>query len=714
MNPNDKDSKQQLRAAAEAELAQRAPGLTLGEGDAQRLLLELQVHQIELEMQNEALRRTQDALEESRDQYVDLYEFAPVGYLTLSGDGLIEKINLTGTRLLGAERDKLLRRPLRAFVMSKDEDRWARYFMALRASGEQGSVELELQRADGSVFNARLDCTTQLERTPGTRIALADITRETQAAAQIRKLSMAVDQSPASIVITDLAANIEYVNPSFLRSTGYSRAEVIGENPRLLNSGKTPRETYLDLWDTLTSGRPWQGEFHNRRKDGSDYVESAIITPLRDPDGKITHYVAVQDDITERKRLAAELDTLRQNLEALVLQRTAELAEARDAAETANRAKSAFLANMSHEIRTPMNGILGMAHLMRRGGVTPQQADRLDKIDTAAQHLLGIINNVLDISKIEAGRFKLDEVPLAADNILRDVVDLLAEHARARNIELLTQIAPLPPNLMGDATRLQQALLNFAANAVKFTEAGRVTLRVLTQEETTEDALLRFEVQDTGIGITAEAIARLFSAFEQADNSTTRKYGGTGLGLAITRRLAKLMGGEAGVDSTPGIGSTFWFTARLRKHERRETERPRAAASVDAEAEIKQHYPARRILVVDDEPVNREVARMLLEDIDLVVDTAEDGDEAVALVQLNSYAAIFMDMQMPRVNGLSATRQIRVLPGYAHTPIIAMTANAFAEDRARCFEAGMSDFLVKPFDPDTLFATLLRGLQRAG
>ena len=713
MNPDDKD-KQQLRAAAEAELAQRPPGLTLGEGDAQRLLLELQVHQIELEMQNEALRQAQEALEESRDQYFDLYEFAPVGYLTLSADGLIAQINLTGAKLLGRERDKLLLRPLRAFVMGRDEDRWMRHFITLKAGGEQGSIELELQRGDGSVFNARLDCTPQSERTPGMRIAMADITRQMQAAAQIRKLSMAVDQSPASIMITDLAANIEYANPSFLRSTGYEREEVIGENPRLLKSGKTPLETYGAMWDALTSGRPWQGEFVNRRKDGSEYVELAIITPLRDPDGKVTHYVAVQDDITEKKRLAAELDALHQNLEALVVQRTAELAEARDAAETANRAKSAFLANMSHEIRTPMNGILGMAHLMRRGGVTPQQADRLDKIDTAAQHLLGIINNVLDISKIEAGRFKLDEVPLALDEIVRDVVDLLAERARAGNIELLTQIEAVAPNLLGDPTRLQQALLNFATNAVKFTQAGRVTLRIRKQEETADTALLRFEVEDTGIGITPEAIARLFIAFEQADNSTTRKYGGTGLGLAITRRLAHLMGGEAGVESTPGVGSTFWFTARLKKHERRETVRQPPAASVDAEAEIKQHYPARRILVVDDEPVNREVARMLLEDINLVVDTAEDGDEALALVQQHSYAAIFMDMQMPRLNGLAATRQIRELPGYAQTPIIAMTANAFAEDKARCFEAGMSDFLVKPFDPETLFATLLRTLQRVG
>ena len=261
--------------------------------------------------------------------------------------------------------------------------------------------------------------------------------------------------------------------------------------------------------------------------------------------------------------------------------------------------------------------------------------------------------------------------------------------------------------------RLQQALLNYASNAIKFTEAGSVTLRAHKLAETAEEVKLRFEVRDSGIGIAPEALSRLFSAFEQADSSMTRKYGGTGLGLVITKRLAEMMGGEAGAESTPRVGSTFWFTATLKKmNERRDSNRPEQEATADAETLVEQRHQGKHILVVDDEPVNREVAQLNLEAVGLVVATAEDGAAAVAMTQDKAYAAIFMDLQMPNINGLEATRQIRKLPGYSDTPIIAMTANAFAEDKARCFAAGMTDFLVKPFDPDTLFATLLRSLSR--
>jgi CheY-like chemotaxis protein len=251
-------------------------------------------------------------------------------------------------------------------------------------------------------------------------------------------------------------------------------------------------------------------------------------------------------------------------------------------------------------------------------------------------------------------------------------------------------------------------LLNYATNAVKFTEKGGVTLRILKQDETAEAVVVRFEVADTGIGIAPEAMSRLFSAFEQADNSMTRKYGGTGLGLAITRRLAELMGGEVGADSTPGVGSTFWFTVKLKKGGEATAAPP---AIADAETLLRQRHAGSRILVADDEPINREVAQMQLEVVGLVVDTAEDGAEAIALARKTTYAAIFMDMQMPKVNGLEATQEIRQLPGCRDTPIIAMTANAFAEDKARCIAAGMNDFLIKPFNPDELFAILLRSLK---
>jgi PAS domain S-box-containing protein len=508
-----------------------------------------------------------------------------------------------------------------------------------------------------------------------------------------------------------LDGTVTFWNDASENLYGYSEKEAIGGN---LLSLIIPSEMTQGVAEAMqqmsATGVPIPaGELLLKKKDGSRvpvYSSHALINPV----GRQPELFCLDHDLTARKKSEAELDQYRFRLEELVAARTAELEQARKVAESANLAKSVFLSNMSHEIRTPLNGIIGMAHILKRGDVTPVQAERLGKIDTAADHLLSIINDILDLSKIEAGKVVLEDVPVSINGLMANVKSIMSERALAKGLHLRVETDSYLYELRGDQVRLQQALLNYVGNAIKFTETGSVAVRAMAQEEDLDSVVMRFEVQDTGIGIAADALQRLFAPFEQADNSTTRQYGGTGLGLSITRRLAELMGGQAGVESTPGVGSRFWFAVRLARSDSAAV--PVPSLTSEAETIIRQHHQGRRILVVDDDPLNLEVAQFILEDIGLTVDTAEDGLHALGKVRENSYAAILMDMQMPNLDGVEATQKIRELPGCRETPIMAMTANAFVEDKARCLEAGMNDFIVKPFNPDGLYSILLKWLER--
>ncbi len=551
-------------------------------------------------------------------------------------------------------------------------------FVSVYAALRTHQVLLELENYRADLERMVAERTAELEKTSD-RLAETDFAME--------KVGIGIAWNDAA------SGRFLYANGETCRQLGYDREEILALTVSDINPEFPPEAVRRVARDMAAQGGYLRLETRHRRKDGSSYpVEATIYLRQRDEGA---WFIAFYNDITVRKEAERQL------------------IQARDAAEAANRAKSTFLANMSHELRTPMNAILGLTGLAKRHADNPRLLDHLEKVEQASHNLLGIINDILDISKIEAERMTLERVDFRLGEVLENLASLIGHKARAKGLELRID---LPPELMalplaGDPLHLGQILLNLAGNAVKFTSAGSVAVRAAIVEDDGREATLRFEIQDTGIGIRAEDQKRLFTAFEQADGSMTRKYGGTGLGLAISKRLVQLMGGGIGVDSLPGKGSTFWFTVRLPKAPEGAAQAP-ASEEGSAEVRIRARHAGARVLLVEDEPINQEVSRALLEDIGFRVDLAEHGRQAVEMAARTDYALILMDMQMPVMNGVDATKAIRAGQRNARTPIIAMTANAFEEDRRTCLAAGMNDHVGKPIDDGVLFESLLRWLDK--
>ena len=514
-----------------------------------------------------------------------------------------------------------------------------------------------------------------------------DITAIKAAQNDARLLGTAVDGAKDGVIITkaDLEnPEIIYVNEAVTKISGYEPHELIGQTPRILQGPATCRKTLDELKETLLKGRAYKGEIQNYTKDGHAYWLDISIVPVKDEDGSITHFAAIERDITDRKAFEKQLEVTK------------------NAAEVANRAKDDFLANMSHELRTPMNGIIGLSELLMEMEMTEEQNELAEAVNTSSRNLLILLNDILDLSKIEAGELTLENIPYDTRYAVRQTVDLLKPIASRKSVVLESNINPIvPERLMGDPARLQQIMNNLISNAIKFTEVGYVRIDVTSARDSAGDPELHIRVEDTGIGIPEDKREAVFQKFTQADVSTARKYGGTGLGLSITKELVEMMGGTISFDSAEGKGTTFYveLPIEVAKEAEKGANMKKPTTSINTDA---------RVMVVDDHPVNLLLMRKVLKKIGFTqADEACSGKEAIELAEKNEYELIFMDCQMPEIDGFEASTIIREREDeIGDIKIIAVTADAMKGAREKCLDAGMNDYISKPVDVEKLKAVL--------
>ena len=767
-------------------------------------------------------------VEESEAQFRRLVEGLEDEYFFVSHDreGNITYVSPSVTNILGYTQEEAYRHYSTFLTDSPVNARAAEYRKRSLAGEQQPPFDLEIKHQDGRVRIIERMAVPVCDD-DGNVVAVEgidrDVTEHRNAEEQIRKLSGAVEQSSSSVVITDLDGTIEYVNPKFTEVTGYTAEEAIGQNPRVLKSGAQPRGFYEELWRTISAGREWHGDFCNKKKNGELYWESASISPIHDAKGKMTHYLAVKDDITDRKRMEEEIhkvnflsdialdlthcgywvvdysdpDYYYQSERAATMlgepikpdgryhlqhewfdrlveanpetaERTAEryqgaiegryehyestyayrrpidgkivwlhalgkvvreehgkilymygvyqdvtqriadqeaLQEAKETAEEATRAKSAFLANMSHELRTPMNAIIGYSEMLMEEAEDLDQEGfipDLKRIHGAGKHLLALINDILDLSKIEAGKMELFLESFDLTQTIEEITSTVDSLVKKNHNKLNVECGENLDSMHADLTKVRQAMFNLISNAAKFTENGTITLSV-HRERAADGDWVSFSVADTGIGVAADKLGKLFKEFTQADASTTRKYGGTGLGLAITQRFCRMMGGDVSVESELGVGTTFTIRlpAEVKPLKERVVEEEKAA-SVDRGAAVTAASSSpheRRILVIDDDPEARDLIARTLGKDGFVVVQAGGGEEGLRLAKEVHPAAITLDVMMPHVDGWAVLKALQADPQLHDIPVIMVS---MVDNQSMGYTLGATDYMTKPIDRDRL------------